>query len=379
MTLIDSARNDAVPARPGTDEVLGSDDALAAYLFVYFAGEDADDGESIHLAVSRGNDALHWDDLNGGRPVLTSTHGTRGLRDPFILRSAEGDRFFLIATDLKVYPSGSFAAPQETGSRHLEIWESSDLVTWSDQRHVEVSGPEAGNTWAPEAHYDAARGEYLVYWASNLYDAGVPAAERVATDSYNRMLCATTRDFRTFSTPQVWVDVRRGPGLGMIDSTVIEHEGVYYRATKDEATMLPRLERSVDLRAQVHGELPDADAATGWALVARDLGLGQDNGVGGAFTAGEGPTIFRANDGDVSTGGRPAWYMFVDQPSYHGGRGYVPFVTDDLDSGVWTSVADRAQLPASPRHGTVLPITAGEAARVRAALGAEAPARSAVD
>ena len=58
---------------------------------------------------------------------------------------------------------------QETGSKYLEVWESTDLVNWSDQRHIKVSSDFAGNTWAPEAFYDAEAGEYVVYWASALY------------------------------------------------------------------------------------------------------------------------------------------------------------------------------------------------------------------
>ena len=36
--------------------------------------------------------------------------------------------------------------------------------------------------------------------------------------------------------------------------------------------------------------------------------------------------------------------MFIDQPSYHGGRGYLAFRTDDIDSGDWRSVPS-AELP----------------------------------
>ena len=41
----------------------------AGYLFIYFGGDDSADGEQIRLALSRGNDPLHWREPNGGRPV----------------------------------------------------------------------------------------------------------------------------------------------------------------------------------------------------------------------------------------------------------------------------------------------------------------------
>ena len=64
---------------------------------------------------------------------------------------------------------------------------------------------------------------------------------------------------------------------------------------------------------------------------------------------GEGPTIFESNTEEK-------WYLFVDEWS---GRGYVPFETTDLDSGEW-SVSSDYNLPESPRHGTVMPITQEE-------------------
>ena len=42
-----------------------------------------------------------------------------------------------------------------------------------------------------------------------------------------------------------------------------------------------------------------------------------------------------------------------------GGRGYIPFETTDLASGVWTP-STSYDLPAKPRHGTVLPVTQAE-------------------
>lgn len=67
------------------------------YLFVTFAGEHSD-GEQIYFALSR--DGLHWEDLNNGHSVLQSDIGERGVRDPFLLRSHQGNRFYLLATDL---------------------------------------------------------------------------------------------------------------------------------------------------------------------------------------------------------------------------------------------------------------------------------------
>ena len=330
-----------------------------AYAFAYFAGESTDDGEKIYFASSKGDHPLEYDALNDGRPVLSSSFGTKGLRDPFIIRSHEGDRFYLLATDLKAYPAVDFGQAQETGSKYMEIWESTDLVHWSNQRHVKVSSDLAGNTWAPEAFYDEQAGEYVVYWASALYPT-TDESTRDINNSYQRMMYATTRDFVTFSEAKPWVDVKRGTGRGMIDATVVKDGDTFYRVIKDEAYMIPRQEKSTDLRATVTGSLPTTTSTPGWQLVKEKVGLGQPNPWGGTFTGGEGPTVFRDNDDP------DRWYMFIDQPSYHGGQGYLAFTTDDIASADWTSVPD-AVLPSSPRHGTVIPVTQAELDAMRAA------------
>jgi hypothetical protein len=196
---------------------------FAGYLFVYFTGEGTANGEQVYFALSRGNDPLSWQQLGGGRPLLTSTLGTTGVRDPFIIRSPAGDRFYLIATDLRIFGNGNWDAAQRTGSKSIMVWESTDLVSWTNQRLVRVSPDTAGNTWAPEAYYDEGLGQYVVFWASKLYATSDP---NHTANTYNRMMYATTTDFRTFSPAQVWVD----KGY----STLVKHNGTYYRFTKDE-------------------------------------------------------------------------------------------------------------------------------------------------
>jgi hypothetical protein len=385
-----------------------------AYVWAYFTG-DAGSSEQVSLAVSKGNDALAWRTLNGGKPLFASRYGEHGVRDPFIMRSHEGDRFFLIATDLNIASRhGDFGGAQRNGSRYLEIWESDDLVHWGEQRHVLVSAPDAGNSWAPEACWVPEIGAYALYWSSNLY-SGAQADDPQARDrqTYGRMMIATTKDFREFSQPRIWMDVCRGnahDGRGLIDATVAHEGGWWYRFVKDERTMTIREERSHDVFAPVTGALPgrspevcDSSVARdspvardsspesgermgthrngGWQLVAEDIGVGLPNGELDAdgrprlFTQGEGPCIFPANPGDVN-GYR--WFLFIDQPSYHNGPNhYIGFATQDLaDPDGWRPVSGKLRegIPTNadggkPRHGTVMPITAAECDRLIAAFG----------
>jgi len=171
VTLIASVEHEGATSKRELNAIVSKARDISpfeGYVFAYFTGNTIA-GEQIYFAASNGNDALHWNELNGGQPVLKSTLGTTGLRDPFLIRSPEGDTFYLIATDLSIGSGTSWGDSVRIGSRYLEVWESHDLITWSAQRHVLVSPETAGNTWAPEAYYDTDLGAYVVFWASSLY------------------------------------------------------------------------------------------------------------------------------------------------------------------------------------------------------------------
>ncbi|WP_083672188.1 family 43 glycosylhydrolase [Sphingomonas montana] len=325
-----------------------------AYLFVYFSG-DTVDGEKLRFAVSDGNNALQWKELNRAQPVLTSSNGTLGLRDPFIMRSPEGDRFFLIATDLSAGRTGWREATNQ-GSRYLEIWESTDLINWGSQRHVEVNLPNAGMTWAPEATYDLSIGAYVVYWSSTLY---TDAARTQGDGNGPQMLYATTRDFRTFTQPQQWFKAADLSELvksrGMIDSTVLRDGDAYYRFTKvTEASGCP----SGDIIGQRSSSLRALGGSSAWSVVSRCIGR-----KAGTPEV-EGPSAFVANKGDTSGF---KYYLWVD---HYRGIGYIPLATNALRGDIkWTYPAD-FRLPLRPRHGSVLSITAEERDALVAKWGA---------
>ncbi|KAF4461614.1 glycoside hydrolase family 43 [Fusarium albosuccineum] len=305
--------------------------ARSGYVFVYFTG-NGQGQENIFLAASEGNDALTWTELNGGEPVLTSSKGTKGVRDPFLLRSHEGDKFYLIATDLKVADSGWTNATRH-GSLYLEIWETTDLIEWSEQRHIQVSPATVGNTWAPEAYYDDELEKYVVYWASALYAKDDTSHEE---DSYQRIMYATTSDFITFSEPVVWQDKDR------IDTTLIKEGDVYYRFTKDSGTNGTDCvdiiqESSKDLLAPLDG----------WQVVVGCIG------ANAGTEAVEGPSIFKSNPEDING---EKFYLFLDEFT---GRGYIPLETEDIANPDW-KISSSYRLPSSPRHGSVVSLTKEE-------------------
>lgn len=306
------------------------------YLYVHFKRESVD-GEQIYFALSAGNDPLHFDDLNGGKPVRYSTLGERGVRDPHIVRSPEGDRFYMVATDLRVHDRDDWDQMQRWGSRSIVVWESTDLVDWGEGRLVQVAPPEAGNTWAPESVWDPEQEAFLVHWSSALYDNAQHEGQ-----SYNRIMYATTRDFREFSEPRVWID----RGWNTIDATVISHEGVYYRFLKDERSR----SAGAPLGKSIFSETAASLTAATWKPLTEGIGLG-------AVSQGEGPLVYKSNTEEK-------WYLWIDE--FTAERRYVPFETTDLAGGEWTPANDY-RLPPDPCHGVVLPVTAAEYERLRAA------------
>ena len=151
-----------------------------------------------------------------------------GLRDPFLIRSPEGDRFFLIATDLSIGRNGDWDAAQRQGSQYLEVWESTDLVNWS--RAAARDGLAATPPATPGRPRRTGTSRSSSTSCSGPRSSTPRTTRATPANTYNRMLYATTRDFVTFSEPKIWQD----RGESRIDSTVIREDGTYYRFTKDE-------------------------------------------------------------------------------------------------------------------------------------------------
>jgi len=332
---------DEVLVKEFTAKVIARSEELNydAYIFTYFIGEEFAQGEQVYLGTSE--DGLNWKEVNKNKPILTSQLGEGGVRDPFIIRSPEGDKFYMIATDLRIHNGNGWGAAQFSGSKSIMIWESTDLVNWSEQRMVKVALDTAGSTWAPEVFYDKTTGEYIVFWASR--DNNRPDNNG---NYHHRMYYAKTRDFYTFTEPELYnsIELDNNSAADIIDATMIEDNGVYYRWTKNEVTKKIFMEKS--------------DSVLGdWELV--ESNVIRESGV-------EGPTVFKFND-------RDEWCLLLDN---YGGKNYYPLVTEDLASGNFRRLKESEySLPKGasskgPRHGTVIPVTREEYNRIMDAYDA---------
>ncbi|MEU1934363.1 glycoside hydrolase family 43 protein [Streptomyces coeruleorubidus] len=318
-----------------TGQALTTPDRAAAadpgYLMTHFIGEGST-GQQIYFSHS--TDGLNWSDLNGGGMTLRSTVGTRGVRDPALVRAPGGDKYWIIATDLCIDCGQSWDDSMNNGSRNLVVWESTDLVTWSQPRLVNVAGaiPDGRNAWAPEAIWNPETNDYVLYWATNATRGGVLK---------HRIYYARTTDFRTITTPQLYID---RPGTqNIIDTQIVEvPSGVgnfrYVRASGD---------------GQITLEGSNSILGT-WT------NLGNLSGIGLTGSQVEGPMWMKFRD-------RNEWTLYLDQ--YASGRGYMPVTTTN------PSASGTYRLPASgsynlggtkKRHGAILNLTAAEESRVLA-------------
>jgi hypothetical protein len=318
-----------------TSQSLAAPERAAAaepgYLMTHFIGEGSN-GQQIYFSYS--TDGLNWSDLNGGGIALRSTVGTKGVRDPALVRSPDGSKYWIIATDLCISCGQNWSQSINDGSRNLVVWESTDLINWSEPWLLNVAGaiPDGRNAWAPEAIWDPATNNYVLYWATNVPQNGA---------TKHRIFYARTSDFRTITTPQIYID--RPGSQELIDTQIVEMPaGVgnyrYVRASGD---------------GQITLEGSNSILGT-WT------NLGNLSGIGLTGAQVEGPMWMKFRD-------RNEWALYLDQ--YSSGRGYMPVTSTN------PSVPGTYQLPAAgsynmgvnkKRHGSILNLTAAEDTRVLA-------------
>ncbi|CAP94450.1 hypothetical protein E8E15_004564 [Penicillium rubens] len=199
-----------------------ADSSKVGYLAVYWTTED----NSVYFALSSNDDALGFKSINGGKPIVSPTLGTKAVRDTSIIagQGKSAGKFYILGTDLNI-DATNWEASTRTGSRGLFVWESTDLVTWGNERLVTVEDETAGMAWAPDAYWDSSKGQYFVHWASQLYSAddtdhtGEPTLNTSMRYSY-------TSDFKTFTTPETYVSLG---DTTVIDMAFLEDENTLTR------------------------------------------------------------------------------------------------------------------------------------------------------
>lgn len=273
------------------------------YIFSYFkTGEEK-------LFVATSENGLDWEDMNNGEPLFSSTVGTKTMRDPFIIQDHEGI-FHLLWTN-------------GWNSQSIGYARSDNLVDWSDERLLPVMENVSltKNCWAPEAYFDVDEQLYRLIWSSTVGEK----------ERDHRIWSVTTSDFIHYSEPELFFD----PGYNVIDATVITtDEQKHYMFFKDERGLN---DPGTEFKAIRSCPFSTRNGKTDFHKIS-DL-------LTSELT--EGPTVFSVR----SNVDHEKWIMFVDPFRK---AGYEILESTDLTH--WTDISSSVQLPAVPRHGSVISV-----------------------
>jgi beta-xylosidase len=280
------------------------------YLFSSFRGNGED---GLHLAYSR--DGLNWTALRNDASFVKPEVGGKLMRDPCICRG----------------PDGLFHMVWTTGwwDKGIGIAHSKDLVAWSEQTFLPVMAhePNAVNCWAPEIFYDAAEGEYLIFWATTIprrfpatepTDGGDRSPGNVALN--HRIYCVTTEDFATYSPTRLFYD----GGFNAIDATIVRDSGRYIMFVKDE-TRVPQAKKNIRIATAKGAAGPYGKASEPFS----------PDWV-------EGPTAIKIGD---------EWFVYYDAYTRHRYEG-----AKSKDLLQWQDITESLSFPAGTKHGTVFPV-----------------------
>ena len=314
------------------------------YLFVYFP---ANDNENIYYALS--NDGYNFTAMNGGKRVVAADTVSlkKGLRDPHVLRAPDG-WFYMVNTDMK-------SAEGWSSNRGMVLMKSKDLINW---KHSTVHFPDrykgknfanVTRVWAPETFWDdtydngdGTKGRPLVYY-SLLTNDGTIAYDQVFFNYANK-------DFSDLEGDPIHFFDR---GKSTIDMDIVYNpvDKLYHAFYKNEGDG-----GICKVKAQ---SLTSANGtkAPSW--------FGQcKNALQQTSEAVEGAGVFKLIN-------QNSWVLMYDcymnghyQFTSSSDLENFKFVQDTKTSGAFT-----------PRHGTILPITAQETAALMKAFPTDFEAR----
>ncbi len=303
-----------------------SENDYSAYLFAYFIGNGPGQ-EQIRFAVSE--DGFNYKALNDNKPIVDSkdisTSG--GVRDPHILRTADGKNFYMVVTDLYVPKMG-------WNNYAMVLMKSTDLIHWkSSVVNIPETYPDrfgkVHRVWAPQTIYDKKTNKYMVYFSM-----------KEGNDPDKIYYAYANEDFTGFEAApmQLYYPPADSNTRACIDGDIICKDGKYhlfYKAEDGEPGI----------------KLAISDALTeGYKLYSSKRMDRSRDPV-------EGSGIFKLNNSDD-------WVLMYDV--YTKGRYQFTRSSDLLNFEV---IDNEITMNFHPRHGTVMPITTEELLRLMSQWG----------
>lgn len=287
------------------------------YLFTYFTGNSMD-GEQIRFALS--NDGYNYKALNDNRPVIDSKtiSSTGGVRDPHILRGADGETFYMVVTDM-VSGNGW------DSNRAMVLLKSRDLINWDHSVvNIQKRYPNQGNlkrVWAPQTIYDNEAGKYMIYWSMQHGNGPDIIYYAYANDDFTDL----EGDYKPLFIP--------ADKKSCIDGDIVYHDGLYHLFYKTEGHGNGiKVATTKSLTSGEWKEQPDYKQQTPESV----------EGVGTFKLIGQDKYILMY---DVYMKGK---YQFTE--------------TEDLSN--FKVIDSDVTMNFHPRHGTVIPVTRAEMQRL---------------
>ena len=302
------------------------------YLLVYFSGNSVSD-EQVRYALS--TDGFNFTTLNNNKPVMLSPDisSAGGVRDPYILRGADG-AFYMTLTDMR--SSLGWAS-----NRGIILLKSDDLINWThSQVNVSAKWPanfgDINSAWAPEVVYDRKTGKYMVFFSC--YRNGTP--HRIYYSYANG-------DFTDLTDEPVQLYYHPN-NASAIDGNIINFNGKFYMFYKNEENGLPNSK---------HIAMARSDTLNGgYDLIFDNV----DKEGSGSANEAEGCQVYRLF-------GSETFVLMYDR--YNQNPAQFRFNTStNPDSDNWTRV-NTASTNFTPRHGHVIPITQEEYNRLQSYTG----------
>ncbi|MDE7438582.1 MAG: glycoside hydrolase family 97 catalytic domain-containing protein [Muribaculaceae bacterium] len=296
---------------------------FAGYLFTYFTGNNNNkEEEAIRFALSE--NGYDFKALNGNRPVIKSAliSETGGVRDPHILRGPD-NCFYMVVTDM-------VCANGWDSNRAMVLLKSCDLINWTHSGiniQKKYKGQEdLKRVWAPQTIYDPKAKKFLIYWSMKHGNG----PDIIYYAYANKDFTDIEGEPKPFFIP--------ADKKSCIDGDIVYKDGIYYLFYKTEGHGNGiKVATTKDLTSGKWTEYPDYKQQTKEAV--------------------EGAGTFKLIGQDK--------YILMYDVYKKGGYDFTE--TTDLQN--FKNCEHPVTMNFHPRHGTVIPVTAEEMARLKEKWG----------
>lgn len=341
---------------------MASAEKYTSYLFCFFSN-NSPEGEQVRYAIS--DDGINYRSLNDGKPVILSDSIAlkKSIRDPHILRGHDGKTFYMVLTDMR-------SSEGWQSNDGLILMKSTDLIHWQHTaidfptRFPNIKGLDRDNlhaVWAPQTIWDAKAKKYMIYYTIGRHDWEYPTNDKNRDGStfyqpyFKLFYSYANENFTDITEPQLLFDF----GKASIDGDIVYDETAkeYVLFFKDEG-------RSVNNPLDPDGKWTTRNGvmrATSKALTGPYTTEWRHLQKEGQYPV-EGSSVFpliKKNKKD-----KTEYVLMYDCYS----KGYYQFCKGDLKNFTYITKTD-TKGNFTPRHGSVIQITAKERKRLEEAFG----------